>query len=191
MKMKKTFFAMGLLSTMAAGTAMAASGDTIGTGTLAVTGTTGTSTCSVVFPTSVTMPTITTSMFQAAGNGSAILQQQAGNIQFNGCNGQSVNIKVTANGGQIAGSKTIIYPTVNNKAQGWFGLTFGISTDQGSNFTNLKLDNTPSTAIAVNNDAFTVPVRVEAVKMQATADSGTNVSQGNYSSNFVVTATYA
>ncbi|MFS9382291.1 hypothetical protein QNN88_16565 [Citrobacter sp. ANG330] len=189
MKMKKTFLVMGLLSTMAAGTAMAASGDTIGTGTVAVTGTTGASTCSVVFPTSVTMPTITTSLFQAAGNGSAILQQQAGNIQFNGCNGQSVNIKVAVSDGQLTGSKNIVYPKVNNAAQSWFGLTFGISTDQGSNFTNLKLDNTPSTAISVDNDAFTVPVRVEAVKM--TANNGIAISQGNYSENFVVTATYA
>lgn len=189
--MKKTFFVMSLLSTMAASTAMAASGDTIGTGSVAVTGTTGASTCSVTFPTSVTMPTVTTSLFQAAGTGSAIFQQQAGNIQFNGCNGQSVKIKVAANGGNIAGSKTIIYPSVGNRTQGWLGLTFGISTDQGSNFTNLRLDNTPSSAITVNSDVFTVPVRVEAVKMQATADSGTNVLQGNYRANFVVTTTYA
>ncbi|WP_286185749.1 hypothetical protein [Escherichia ruysiae] len=189
MKMKKTFFLMSLLSTMAAGTAMAASGDTIGTGTVAVTGTTGASTCSVVFPTSVTMPTITTSLFQNVGNGNAILQQQAGNIQFNGCNGQSVNIKVAANDGTITGSKNIVYPNLNNKAQSWFGLTFGISTDQGSTFTNLKLDNSPSTAIAVDSDVFTVPVRVEAVKM--TSNNDISISQGNYSSNFVVTATYA
>ncbi|ELY6247645.1 hypothetical protein SNQ22_004077 [Cronobacter universalis] len=187
--MKKTFFVMSLLSTMAAGTAMAASGDTIGTGTVTVTGTTGASTCSVVFPTSVTMPTITTSLFKAAGNGGAILQQKAGDIQFNGCNGQSVNIKVAANGGQITGGKNIMYPQVNNAPQSWFGLTFGISTDQGASFKNLKLDNSPSEAITVNSDVFTVPVRVEAVKM--TSNNDISISQGNYSSNFVVTATYA
>lgn len=188
MKMKKTFFVMSLLSTMAASTAMAAPGDTIGTGSVAVTGTTGASTCSVTFPTSVSMPTITNSSFRATGNGSAILRQDAGNIQFTGCNGQSVNLKVASSGGVLAGSKTILYPRVNNVEQGWLGLSFGISTDQGSTFTNLKQDNSPNAAIEVNSDAFSVPVRIEAIRMSA---ANNTVPQGSYSANFVVTATYA
>lgn len=183
---------MGLLLSMTAGSAMAAanSGTTIGSGTLAVTGTVGASTCSVTFPQSVTMPTITTAMYQKTAFQNAMAQQSAGNIQFSGCNGQSVDLKVMATGfGGIAGSKTIAYPKIDNTySQGWLGLTFGVSKDNGSSFTNMKLDNTPL-RIDVTNETFALPVRVEAVKMSSKAS--TDIGQGNYSASFVVTATYA
>ncbi|MFI3944584.1 hypothetical protein VBH09_24145 [Escherichia coli] len=150
--MNKKLLAMGLLLSMTAGSAMAAanSGTTIGTGTLAVTGTVGTSTCSVTFPQSVTMPSITTALYNTTPTGSAMIQQSAGNIQFSGCNGQSVNLKVMANNVTLAGSKTIGYPKVDDRQQGWLGLAFAVSTDNGSSFNNLKLDNSPSEPIRAN-----------------------------------------
>ncbi|HAL3059172.1 TPA: hypothetical protein H5293_000940 [Escherichia coli] len=189
--MNKKLLAMGLLLSMTAGSAMAAanSGTTIGTGTLAVTGTVGTSTCSVTFPQSVTMPSITTAMYNQTSPHNAMVQQSAGNIQFSGCNGQSVNLKVMASNVTVAGSKVIAYPRVNNNQQGWLGLTFGVSTDNGSSFKNLKLDNSPSEPISVTSDTFALPVRVEAVKMSS--NTATDIGQGNYSASFVVTATYA
>ncbi|WP_181657784.1 hypothetical protein [Escherichia coli] len=189
--MNKKLLAMGLLLSMTAGSAMAAanSGTTIGTGTLAVTGTVGTSTCSVTFPQSVTMPSITTALYNKTPNGSAMIQQSAGNIQFSGCNGQSVNLKVMANNVTLAGSKTIGYPRINGNQQGWLGLAFAVSTDNGSSFNNLKLDNSPSEPIRVTSEAFALPVRVKAVRLSS--NTPTDIGQGNYSASFVVTATYA
>ncbi|EEZ4416912.1 hypothetical protein AAG720_000731 [Escherichia coli] len=189
--MNKKLLAMGLLLSMTAGSAMAAanSGTTIGTGTLAVTGTVGTSTCSVTFPQSVTMPSITTALYNTTPTGSAMIQQSAGNIQFSGCNGQSVNLKVMANNVTLAGSKTIGYPKVDDRQQGWLGLAFAVSTDNGSSFNNLKLDNSPSEPISVTSEAFALPVRVKAVKLSS--NTATDIGQGNYSASFVVTATYA
>ncbi|HHW0997364.1 TPA: hypothetical protein ACUSX9_003113, partial [Escherichia coli] len=66
---------------------------------------------------------------------------------------------------------------------------FGVSTDNGSSFKNLKLDNSPSEPISVTSDTFALPVRVEAVKMSS--NTATDIGQGNYSASFVVTATYA
>ncbi len=179
--------------------AAANSGTTIGTGTLAVTGTVGTSTCSVTFPQSVTMPSITTALYNTTPTGSAMIQQSAGNIQFSGCNGQSVNLKVMANNVTLAGSKTIGYPKVDDRQQGWLGLAFAVSTDNGSSFNNLKLDNSPSEPIRANqsqsepisvtSEAFALPVRVKAVKLSS--NTATDIGQGNYSASFVVTATYA
>lgn len=189
--MNKKLLAMGLLLSMTTGSAMAAanSGTTIGTGTLAVTGTVGTSTCSVTFPQNVTMPTVTTAMYQQTAYQNAMVQQPAGSIQFSGCNGQAVDLKVMGTGfGGIAGGKTIAYPKISNNQQGWLGLTFGVSKDNGSSFTNMKLDNTPL-RIDVTNDTFALPVRVEAVKMSS--NTATDIGQGNYSASFVVTATYA
>ncbi|EKQ3620682.1 hypothetical protein P4513_004537 [Escherichia coli] len=190
--MNKKLLAMGLLLSMTAGSAMAAanSGTTIGTGTIAVTGTVGTSTCSVTFPQSVTMPSVTTAMYNKTQQLNAMAQQPAGNIQFSGCNGQSVNLKVMAsNVAAVAGNKVVAYPKVNNKEQGWLGLSFAVSTDSGSVFKYLKLDNSPSEPISVTSDTFALPVRVDAVKMSA--NNATDVGQGNYSASFVVTATYA
>lgn len=183
---------MGLLLSMTAGSAMAAanSGTTIGTGTIAVTGTIGTSTCSVTFPQSVTMPSVTTAMYNQTQQLNPMVQQPAGNIQFSGCNGQSVNLKVTAsNVAAVSGNKLVAYPKVNDKGQGWLGLSFAVSTDSGSNFKYLKLDNSPSEPISVTSDTFALPVRVNAVKMST--NNATDIGQGNYSASFVVTATYA
>ncbi|HAW0922480.1 TPA: hypothetical protein JLU65_003636 [Escherichia coli] len=192
--MNKKLLAMGLLLSMTAGSAMAAanSGTTIGTGaTLAVTGTVGTSTCSVTFPQSVAMPSVTTAMYNATQQLNAMAQQPAGNIQFSGCSGQSVNLKVLAsNVAAVSGNKKVAYPKLNNKGQGWLGLSFAVSTDGGSVFKYLNLDNSPSDPISVTSDTFAIPVRIDAVKMLAN-NNASDIGQGNYSSSFVVTATYA
>ena len=47
----------------------------------------------------------------------SMIQQSAGNIQFSGCNGQSVNLKVMANNVTLAGSKQSVIRklTIANK----------------------------------------------------------------------------
>lgn len=191
MIMKKSLLAIAI-SLIASGSVSAiaaapASGTQIGTGTLAVTGTVADSACTVSFPTSVTLPSFSKADFSAKTQNSTIGSQNAGNITFSGCNGQSVNIKLTTTS-TVSGNGLLTYPVVNGKEQGQFAITVGLDKDGTMRFMKANKDDTNFQNISVNNESYSIPVTVGTYK---TGNNVNDVSYGTYNVNYVFTATYA
>lgn len=189
--MKKSLLAIAI-SLIASGSVSAiaaapASGTQIGTGTLAVTGAAAESACTVSFPTSVTLPTFSKADFSAKAQNSVIGSQNAGNITFSGCNGQSVTIKVTT-ANTVSGNGYITFPVVNGREQGQYGLIVGLEKDGAEKYIKVNKDDTSFQNITVNNESYSIPVTVSTYKVGTNANA---ISYGTYNVNYVFTATYA
>ncbi|WP_000749067.1 type 1 fimbrial protein [Escherichia sp. TW14182] len=189
--MKKSLIAITISlfvgSSVSAIAATPASGTQIGSGTLAVTGSTGESACSVSFPTSVTVPSFSKADFNAKSTREVITSQNAGNITFTGCSGQSVNLKVTASN-TISGNGYIAYPVVNGKTQGQYGVVVGLEKDSVFQYIQINRDDANFQNITVGDDNYSIPVTVSSYKM---GTNSADISYGTYNVNFVFTATYA
>lgn len=189
MKVKKSLVALSLASAMFAGSAMAAttSGQNIGTGTMNVSGTIGSSTCMVTFPTSVVIPAISSADYDNTAYGQQISEVNAGNIQFQGCDGQSVAINVSATGGTVHQAGTYMLPQIDGQTQSYLGLTLDVGDNQSVKL-NGPDDRLSSLSISSGNNSFPVTVRT---LRAASSNITSNTLTGAYSASFVFTATYA
>lgn len=186
--MNKKILAIGLASVMFAGSSIAATQTQ--TGEMNVTGTIGDSTCSISFPSSVTMPLITSAAYNGTKQHGLITSQTTEGIVFSGCSGKSVSLQISAPN-KTAASGFWVYPTLNGKEQGTIGLAVQVLTSKGSSATYSKINVAdPSlTDIEVTGDSFSLPVTVGAFRMSNRAATSTGFT-GQYQQAFVFTATY-
>ena len=182
--MKKKIITSVIALAFSAGSVYAyTSGTEIGSATQTITLPVLSTTCSVNFPSDVTLGELDVSTYNAAGALGVLSTEGIGTIDFQNCNGATVNVSVSTS--ETVSSSGYIYPKYNGAIQQRVGYWVRVNGSGAKpNGTADHLQN-----ISVDNANFSLPVEVQSVKM-ISGDWGQTIG-GNLTATITYTATYA
>ncbi|EIY1822964.1 type 1 fimbrial protein [Escherichia coli] len=184
--MKKTIIS-GLLIMATSGVAFAAGtpGQSIGTGNMTVNGTVGASSCTVLFPSSVSLPTIDASLYNAAKSQTTIISEKTPGITFNDCSGSTVKVRIDATSPRGTSGNNLRVALPGDGGNTFIALQLANSNDKGY---KINADDPSLTNIEVKNDSYNIPLNVKALRWST--DSLPSAVAGQYSAVYTFTATY-
>ncbi|GDN96604.1 TPA: type 1 fimbrial protein [Escherichia coli] len=184
--MKKTIIS-GLLIMATSGVAFAAGvpGQNIGTGNMTVSGTVGASSCTVSFPSSVSLPTIDASTYNAAPNQTTILSENTPGIMFNDCSGSTVKVRIDATSSRGVSGQNLRVEVPGDGGNTRIALQLADGSDKGY---SINTDDPKLTNININNNSYNIPLKVKALRWSTAALP--NATAGQYSAVYTFTATY-
>ncbi|HAW7687697.1 TPA: hypothetical protein JLJ52_004886 [Escherichia coli] len=182
--MKKKIITSVIALAFSAGSVYAnTSGTEIGSATQTITLPVLATTCSVNFPGDVVLGELDVSTFNALGMNGILSTEDMGTIDFQNCNGTTVNLSVSTS--NTVSASGYIYPTYNGAVQQRVGYWIRVNSSGAKpNQTADHLQN-----ISVNSASFSIPVQIQTVKL-VSGDWGQTVG-GNLVATVTYTATYA